>query len=51
MVYALAKCDRLGDLEEFISTPNVAKIQNVGDRLFDEKLFQVQPNSLQPSHL
>ena len=40
MVYSLAKCDRLGDLEEFISTPNVAKIQNVGDRLFDEKMFQ-----------
>ena len=44
MIYSLAKCDRLGDLEEFVATPNVAKIQAVGDRLFDEQLFQVSPN-------
>ena len=43
MIYSLAKCERLGDLEEFVATPNVAKIQAVGDRLFDEQLFQVSP--------
>jgi clathrin heavy chain len=40
IIYALARCDRLGDLEEFISQPNVAKIQQCGDRLFDDAMFQ-----------
>ena len=36
LIYALAKCDRLVDLEEFINSPNViAKVGDVGDRCFD----------------
>lgn len=40
MVYALAQTKRLGDLEVFITSPNVADIQAVGDRCFDESLFE-----------
>lgn len=36
LIFALAKCDRLGDLEEFVASPNVAKIQTVGDQLYDD---------------
>ena len=35
-----SKIDRLSDIEEFILTPNVANLQNVGDRLFDEALYE-----------
>ncbi|KAG1339071.1 putative mitogen-activated protein kinase kinase kinase 18 [Cocos nucifera] len=36
LIYAYAKIDRLGDIEEFILMPNAANLQNVGDRLYDE---------------
>ncbi|KAJ1460266.1 hypothetical protein M885DRAFT_459036 [Pelagophyceae sp. CCMP2097] len=39
LIYAYAKSDKLGDLEEFIAAPNVAAIQAVGERCFDERLF------------
>ncbi|KAK2435708.1 clathrin heavy chain [Trifolium repens] len=32
LIYAYAKIDRLSDIEEFILMPNVANLQNVGDR-------------------
>ncbi|CAA6654735.1 unnamed protein product [Spirodela intermedia] len=40
LIYAFAKIDRLGDIEEFILMPNVANLQNVGDRLYDEALYE-----------
>ncbi|KXS18347.1 clathrin heavy chain [Gonapodya prolifera JEL478] len=40
LLYAYAKVNRLAELEEFISAPNIAQIGNVGDRCFDAKLFQ-----------
>ncbi|KAL3681952.1 hypothetical protein R1sor_024908 [Riccia sorocarpa] len=40
LIYAYAKIDRLGEIEEFIVQPNVANMQTVGDRLFDEALYE-----------
>jgi len=40
LIYAYAKIDRLGEIEEFILMPNVANLPNVGDRLYDEKLYE-----------
>ena len=40
LVYALAQTRRLGDLEAFITSPNVADIQAAGDRCFEEGLFE-----------
>ncbi|KAG6533335.1 hypothetical protein ZIOFF_007202 [Zingiber officinale] len=40
LIFAYAKIDRLGDIEEFILMPNVANLQNVGDRLFDDALYE-----------
>ena len=40
LVYALSQTRRLGDLEAFISSPNVADIQAAGDRCFEEGLFE-----------
>ncbi|KAK4798250.1 hypothetical protein SAY86_030576 [Trapa natans] len=40
LIYAYAKIGRLGDVEEFILMPNVANLQNVGDRLYDETLYE-----------
>eukprot|EP00742_Colponemidia_sp_Colp-10_P000714 GILJ01000776.1.p1 GENE.GILJ01000776.1~~GILJ01000776.1.p1 ORF type:complete len:1719 (+),score=373.80 GILJ01000776.1:96-5252(+) len=40
LVYSFAKTNRLADLEEFISGPNTANISNVGDRCYDERLFE-----------
>ena len=31
LIYAYAKSDKLGDLEEFVSAPNVANIQQIGE--------------------
>ena len=39
LVYSLAQTN-LADLETFITSPNVAEIQAVGDRCFDEGLFE-----------
>jgi clathrin heavy chain len=40
LIFAYAKIDRLNDIEEFILVPNVADLQNVGDRLYDEELYE-----------
>ncbi|XP_071124193.1 clathrin heavy chain 1-like [Mytilus edulis] len=40
LIYAYAKTNRLGDLEEFISGPNQANITQVADRCFDDKMFE-----------
>ena len=39
-IYALAKTTKLSELEEFISAPNVANIQGIGERLFDEGNYE-----------
>jgi clathrin heavy chain len=36
LIYAYAKSSNLSELEEFISAPNVANIQSIGERCFDE---------------
>uniref|UniRef100_H2ZKR1 Clathrin heavy chain n=1 Tax=Ciona savignyi TaxID=51511 RepID=H2ZKR1_CIOSA len=40
LVFAFAKTNRLADLEEFISGPNNANIQQVGDRCYDQKMYE-----------
>nr|CAD1822052.1 unnamed protein product [Ananas comosus var. bracteatus] len=40
LIYAYAKIDRLSEIEEFILMPNVANLQSVGDRLFDDGLYE-----------
>ena len=40
LIYAYAKTNRLAELEEFISGPNHAQIQQVGDRCYDDKLYE-----------
>ncbi|KAH8498737.1 hypothetical protein H0E87_017605 [Populus deltoides] len=40
LIYAYGKIDQLGEIEEFILMPNVANLQNVGDRLYDEALYE-----------
>ncbi|KAF8763341.1 Clathrin heavy chain like protein [Argiope bruennichi] len=40
LIYAYAKTNRLADLEEFISGPNHADIQKIGDRCFDDGLYE-----------
>ena len=40
LLFAFAKTNRLSDLEEFINSPNVAQIQVVGDRCFDEEMYE-----------
>lgn len=39
LVFAFAKTNRLADLEEFISGPNHAQIQQVGERCYEEKMY------------
>mmetsp|Transcript_7206 Transcript_7206/g.12899 ORF Transcript_7206/g.12899 Transcript_7206/m.12899 type:complete len:1693 (+) Transcript_7206:262-5340(+) len=39
LVFSLAKIKKLGELEEFVASPNVADIQGVGDRCFDGGMF------------
>lgn len=39
LIYAYAKTNRLADLEEFISGPNHADIQKIGDRCFDDGMY------------
>jgi len=39
LIFAFAKTNRLAELEEFISGPNHAQIQQVGDRCYDEKMY------------
>lgn len=40
LIYAYAKTNRLADLEEFISGPNHADIQKIGDRCFEDKMYE-----------
>ena len=39
LIYALARVNKLSELEELISVPNVAKIDQMGERCFDEKMY------------
>lgn len=40
LVFAFAKTNRLAELEEFVSGPNHAQIQQVGDRCYDAQLYE-----------
>mmetsp|Transcript_28677 Transcript_28677/g.48179 ORF Transcript_28677/g.48179 Transcript_28677/m.48179 type:complete len:1757 (+) Transcript_28677:68-5338(+) len=40
LIYAYAKTNRLSELEEFIAAPNVGNIQAIGDRCFDEGMYE-----------
>ena len=40
LIYAYAKTNNLTELEQFVSGPNVANIQSIGDRCFSEGLYQ-----------
>lgn len=40
LVYAYAKTGKTTELEEFLASPNVAQIIQVGDRLFEEEIYE-----------
>ena len=40
LIYCLGRTGKLTELEEFVHAPNVAKIDQTGDRCFDEGLFE-----------
>lgn len=40
LIYAYARTNRLADLEEFISGPNHADIQKIGDRCFEDGMYE-----------
>jgi clathrin heavy chain len=40
LIFAYAKTNRLAELEEFISGPNHAQILNVGDRCFENEMYE-----------
>lgn len=40
LIYAYARTSRLADLEEFISGPNHADIQKIGDRCFTDGMYE-----------
>lgn len=40
LVYAYAKTEKLVDLEQFVSNANSVDAQKVGDRCYDEKLYE-----------
>lgn len=40
LIFAYAKCDRLGELEEFVSSPNIANVESVGDRCYRQQMYQ-----------
>jgi len=40
LIFAYAKIRKLGDLEEFVASPNVADIQGIGERCFDAGMFE-----------
>ncbi|KXJ74614.1 hypothetical protein RP20_CCG013310 [Aedes albopictus] len=40
LIYAYARTGRLADLEEFVSGPNHADIQKIGDRCFNDKMYE-----------
>jgi len=40
LIYAYAKTNNLTELEKFLTGPNVSNIQSIGDRCFNEGLYQ-----------
>ena len=40
LVYSYARSGQLHQLEEFLASPNAANVQSVGDRCYDEKLYE-----------
>lgn len=40
LLYAFAKTDRLADMEDFLASPNIATIQEVGDRCFRGGMYE-----------
>ncbi|KAJ3152832.1 hypothetical protein HDU89_001035 [Geranomyces variabilis] len=40
LLFAFAKTGRLGELQDFIAQPNLAQIAVVGERCFDEKMYE-----------
>eukprot|EP00730_Choanoeca_flexa_P006582 TRINITY_DN12179_c0_g1_i1.p1 TRINITY_DN12179_c0_g1~~TRINITY_DN12179_c0_g1_i1.p1 ORF type:complete len:1670 (+),score=638.03 TRINITY_DN12179_c0_g1_i1:88-5097(+) len=40
LVFAFAKTNRLADMEEFITSQHIANVQEVGDRCYDEQLWE-----------
>ncbi len=40
LLFALAMTNKVADLEEIVSSPNVANVQEVGDRCFEEKMYE-----------
>jgi clathrin heavy chain len=40
LLFSFAKTERFHDIEEFLNAPNVAQIQVVGDKCYDEGLFE-----------
>ncbi|CAM9371246.1 unnamed protein product, partial [Choristocarpus tenellus] len=40
LIYSLAKTNALGDLEELIAAPNMANIEGIGERCFDEGMYE-----------
>merc|ERR1719199_827568 len=39
LIYAYAKTNNLTEMEQFVNGPNVANIQSIGDRCFDEGMY------------
>ncbi|KAF9584414.1 hypothetical protein BGW38_006556 [Lunasporangiospora selenospora] len=39
LLFAYAKTDRVVDMEEILNSPNVAQVQSIGDRCYDEKMY------------
>lgn len=40
LILCYAKTNKLAELEEFISTPNIAQIQVVGDKCYAAKMYE-----------
>jgi len=40
LIYSFAKTNQLANMEEFIAGPNVAQIQNIAERCFDEAMYE-----------
>ena len=40
LLFALAKTNKISDLEEVVSSPNVANVQEVGDRCFNQGMYE-----------
>ncbi|KAF9201279.1 hypothetical protein BGZ49_008465 [Haplosporangium sp. Z 27] len=40
LLFAYAKTGRIADMEELLNGPNVAQVQNIGDRCYDQKMYE-----------